>query len=142
MDIKHLLSLNPLEPAYADARPRAVHRHAPKGSIPFPGGRCEIGHPGKGFAFDNEGPRHSVWLQPFALSSALVTAGEWLGFMSDGGYRRPEFWLSDGWAWVTANRVEAPLYWRECEDRWSVFTLAGARAVEDAEPVVTDADEV
>ncbi len=100
------------------------------------GGNVEIGHDGTGFAFDNEGPRHVVHLEPMAFASRLVSACEWLEFMADDGYHRPELWLSDGWYAVQANGWEAPLYWRDDgADRWSVFTLGGRRALDDGEPV-------
>ena len=99
MDILHLFAQSPLAPAY---RPDAPHVLAadpgPVGQVAFEGGVVEIGHAGPGFAFDNEGPRHKVYLERFRLADRLVTNGEWLAFMADGGYRRPEFWLSEGWA--------------------------------------------
>lgn len=137
MDIKHVFSCNPLDPAY---RPR----EAPVAALPergpdwigFEGGLVEIGHSGRGFAFDNEGPRHRFWLEPFALASRLVTCGEFLEFIEDGGYARPEFWLSDGWDLVRNEGWNAPLYWRQDENGdWSVFTLAGRVALNRAEPV-------
>ena len=88
-----------------------------------------------GFAFDNEGPRHKVWLEPFRLASRLVTCGEYLAFIADGGYRRAELWLSDGWATVQQQGWTAPLYWRQ-DGGWTVFTLAGRRPLDPAEPVV------
>ncbi len=81
--------------------------------IAFKGGLVEIGHDGNGFAFDNEGPRHKVWLEPFRIASRLATNGEYLAFIEDGGYRRAEFWLSDGWATVQAQAWQAPLYWEK-----------------------------
>ncbi|HUB96702.1 MAG TPA: ergothioneine biosynthesis protein EgtB [Stellaceae bacterium] len=136
MDIKHGLSLNPLQPAYG-APGAALRRNAPPlRFVDFPGGLREIGHAGTGFAFDNEGPRHKVWLEPFRLASRLVTCGEYLDFIAEGGYRRPEFWLSEGWATVQREGWTAPLYWRAEDDgAWSVFTLSGRRAVDAAEPV-------
>ena len=101
MDIKHLFSVNPLLPAYQAPRPYALPPTAPdRGWVEFAGGVEEIGHAGPGFTFDNEGPRHKVWLDPFALASHPVSCAEYLEFIADGGYRRPEFWLSDGWATV------------------------------------------
>jgi ergothioneine biosynthesis protein EgtB len=99
------------------------------------GGLVEIGHAGEGFAFDNEGPRHRTWLEPFRLANRLVTGGEYLEFIEDGGYRRPEFWLSDGWAMIETEGWAAPLYWRQDDGAWSVFTLAGRQALDLAEPV-------
>jgi ergothioneine biosynthesis protein EgtB len=137
MDIKHVLSLNPLDPVYAPA-PAAV----PRNTLPdvqfvaFEGGLRQIGHDGDGFAFDNEGPRHKLWLEPFRLASRLVTCGEYRAFIADGGYARAELWLSDGWATVKSEGWEAPLYWRrDSGEAWSIFTLAGRRVIEANEPV-------
>jgi ergothioneine biosynthesis protein EgtB len=135
MDVKHVLSCNPLFPAYLDsAAPMAATNH-PCGWVSHDGGLVEIGHAGPGFAFDNESPRHAVWLEPFALADRPVTTGEWLSFMADGGYRRPELWLSDGWAAVQAGGWDAPLYWFPAGDAWDVFTLGGLRPVDPAAPV-------
>ena len=135
-DLKHLFSFNPLYPVY---RERAAERTArePAGVewAAFESGVREIGHAGDGFAFDNETPRHRVFLEPFALASRAVTAGEYLAFMADGGYDRPEHWLSDGWATVRAQGWRAPLYWSREEDGWWQYTLAGFRPVDPAEPV-------
>lgn len=143
MDIKHVLAANVTDPVYR-AAPTADHDPAagpgpagPPAWFEHPGGTVEIGHAAAGFAFDNEQPRHCVHLAPFALATRPVTCGEVLAFMADDGYRRPDLWLSDGWATVSTERWEAPLYWhREPDDRWSVFTLSGRRPVEPAEPVV------
>jgi ergothioneine biosynthesis protein EgtB len=135
MDIKHVLSVNPLLPAYQRAAPRTEGPVAPVDWIGFDGGLVGIGHDGAGFAFDNEGPRHRVWLEPFALASRLVTAGEYLQFIADDGYRRPEFWLSEGWAAVNARSWTAPLYWQEIDGSWHVFTLSGLQPVARDEPV-------
>jgi len=135
MDIKHALSLNPLQPAYAAPRPVERRAASPLAFVAFSGGLAEIGHAGGAFAFDNEGPRHTVFLAPYRLGSRLVTCDEYLAFMADGGYRRAEFWLSEGWATVQREGWEAPLYWR-CEDGvWSIFTLSGRRRLDGAEPV-------
>jgi ergothioneine biosynthesis protein EgtB len=140
MDIKHAFSLSALDPAYAPAPPARVGSIGPHAWVSFDGGLVEIGHDGDGFAFDNEGPRHRVHLEPFRLGSRLVTNGAWLEFMADGGYDRPELWLSDGWGAAQAERWDAPLYWRrEAEGfepgAWSHFTLAGRRALDLREPV-------
>ncbi|HJQ57517.1 MAG TPA: ergothioneine biosynthesis protein EgtB [Vineibacter sp.] len=135
MDIKHVLSANPLRPAYQAPQPRT---EGPVQSVTWTalsGGLVEIGHDGSGFAFDNEGPRHRVWLEPFSLASRLVTCGEFLAFMADDGYRRPTLWLSEGWATVSARGWTAPLYWEEVDGRWHIFTLAGLRPVAMDEPV-------
>ena len=135
-DIKHALWMNPLRPEYcrrAAGAPSVGTGSA--GWIDFPGAVHEIGHRGDGFCFDNETPRHSVLLRPFRLASRLVTNGEYLEFMADGGYRRPELWLSEGWDEVCAQHWEGPLYWERDGERWLQFTLAGTRAVDPAEPV-------
>jgi len=136
MDIKHVFSLNPLRPAYQPPRRRAQGEAAPLAFIEFAGGLTEIGHAGPDFAFDNEGPRHRVWLDPFGLASRSVTCGEFLEFISAGGYAEPEFWLSDGWAVVQQQGWEAPLYWRQTDAGWRVFTLSGEERLDPAEPVV------
>src|SRR5690349_13529699 len=135
MDIKHVFSMNPLKPAYHAPAPRE-QRTAPSLSwIGFEGGLVEIGHDGTGFAFDNEGPRHKTWLEPFRLASRPVTCGEYLAFIEDGGYRRAGLWLSDGWAFVQAEGIEGPLYWERGDSGWEVFTLSGLRHLDPAEPL-------
>jgi ergothioneine biosynthesis protein EgtB len=113
-DIKHALFQNPLGPAmWEGAPPPPAAPSAPLGWHTHPGGIALIGHGGDGFAFDNEGPRHRVLLEPFALADRLVTNGEWADFIADGGYRNPRLWLADGWAWVQGEGITAPLYWGE-----------------------------
>ncbi|MGH7090943.1 MAG: ergothioneine biosynthesis protein EgtB [Stellaceae bacterium] len=136
MDIKHALALNPLEPAYAPPAGPAPRTTQAMELIAVEGGLTEIGHRGDGFAFDNEGPRHKAYIAPFRIASRLVTCGEYRAFIEDNGYRRPELWLSDGWATVEREAWRAPLYWRNEHGQWSQFTLRGRRAVNDAEPVV------
>jgi ergothioneine biosynthesis protein EgtB len=136
MDIKHVFSVNPLLPAYQAPRPYALPSTAAgRGWVEFAGGLGEIGHAGSGFTFDNEGPRHKVWVDPFSLASHPVSCGEYLEFIADGGYRRAEFWLSDGWAIVQRDGWQAPLYWRGEDGEWRIFTLSGERRIEPAEPV-------
>lgn len=138
MDIKHVLAQNPLRPAYEPAvplDPAPPTRDVAASWVEHPGGLVAIGHDDAGFAYDNEGPRHETWLHPFALSSRPVTNGDWLEFIEDGGYRQPEHWLSDGWATVTEQGWEAPLYWSRQDGGWEVFTLTGQRPVDPAEPV-------
>jgi ergothioneine biosynthesis protein EgtB len=135
MDIKHVFSANPLEPAYHAPPPQIVAPAAALDWIAFDGGLVEIGHRGNGFAFDNEGPRHKVWLEPFRLADRPVTCGDYVEFIDDGGYHRPELWLSDGCATVQAERWEAPLYWRHDDNGWSIFTLGGRRRLDPAEPL-------
>ena len=139
MDIKHVLSCNPLHPAYLEVPPSPTGEPAPKaGWLEHGGGPVEIGHHGGEFGFDNEFPLHTVHLTPFGLADRPVTCGEWLAFMHDDGYRRPELWLSDGWAVVNAARWDAPMHWSRHPDdpeRWLQFTLSGLRPVDPDEPV-------
>jgi ergothioneine biosynthesis protein EgtB len=136
MDIKHVLSLSPLDPPYVDF-PFAATTQSPvkAGWLEHRGGRIEVGQGGAGFCFDNETPSHSVLLSPYALAEELVTCGQWLEFIDDHGYERPEFWLSDGWAAVEAGGRDAPLYWERNGSQWTVFTLGGRRPVDPDEPV-------
>jgi ergothioneine biosynthesis protein EgtB len=135
MDIKHVLSVNPLLPAYQAPRPQVRGTAAPSSWVEFAGGLVEIGHRNSDFAFDNESPRHKVWLEPFRLATRPVSCGEYLGFIEDGGYSRPEFWLSDGWATVREHGWEAPLYWHLEDGERSIFTLSGRYRLNPAEPV-------
>jgi ergothioneine biosynthesis protein EgtB len=135
MDIKHVFSINPLLPAYQAPQPQVAAPAAAHGWVDFSGGLVEIGHRGDGFAFDSEIPRHKVWLEPFRLASHPVTCGEFLDFIVAGGYRHPEFWLSEGWAMVCAESWEAPAYWHRGDHGWSTFTLSGLRRLNPAEPV-------
>jgi ergothioneine biosynthesis protein EgtB len=140
MDIKHVLSRNPLRPVYRDNHQCTGERMVPPkaGWIEHESGTAEIGHQGPEFAFDNEYPRHPVYLTPFALADRPVTNGEWLTFMEAGGYERHEFWLSDGWSVVMNQGWRAPLYWftdPDEPDQWLQFTLSGVRPVDPDEPV-------
>ncbi|HEX6156121.1 MAG TPA: DinB family protein, partial [Burkholderiales bacterium] len=110
-DLKHLLSRNPFKPAYQKQWPLTPIRARARGWLAFAGGLYEIGHAGAGFAFDNETPRHRVWLDDFQMASHPVTHGDLLDFIEDGGYRRPELWLSAGWDAVQARGWQAPEYW-------------------------------
>ena len=133
MDIKHVLSLNPLQPVYAGS-PSAVSEPDQVGWVDVGGGLVEIGHRGAGFSFDNELPEHQVYLQPYRLADRLVTNAEWLAFMADGGYQRPEFWLSDGWARVQAEGWDAPFYWLQVDGVWFEHTLNGTWPVNPGLP--------
>jgi ergothioneine biosynthesis protein EgtB len=135
-DIKHVLWANPVRPPYSVRRSAgATERPAELNWSRNEGGLREIGYAGPGFAFDNEGPRHKQFLQPFAIASRLVTNGEYLQFIQDGGYERPELWLSLGWATVQAEKWKSPLYWTERSNEWSQYTLGGMRAIEENGPV-------
>jgi ergothioneine biosynthesis protein EgtB len=145
MDIKHVLGTNPLRPSYLPGCPIAAAGVAEMAWIEHAGGLVETGHdPARGgFCFDNETPRHRTWVEPFAIADRLITAGEWSEFIADGGYRRSELWLSDGWAVVQATGQEAPLYWERWDghgdgrpDGWLVYTLHGLREMDPAAPVV------
>jgi ergothioneine biosynthesis protein EgtB len=132
-DIKHAFWKNPLHPAYCPALPSVADVAPPLEWWAHAGGQVEIGHDGDGFAFDNEKPKHTRTLSPFRLASRLVTCAEYLDFVEDGGYERPELWLSDGWALAKTESWRAPLYWLA---DGTVFTLHGARKLNPAEPVV------
>jgi ergothioneine biosynthesis protein EgtB len=143
-DIKHLFAANPLYPAY-DAGAALETSGPPADPLRWSsceGGVREIGHDGDGFAFDNEGPRHKVYVAPFSFASRLVTNDEYLAFVRDGGYRRPELWLSEGAAWVEANAARAPLYWVDDVQSPSLaappraFTLGGLRDLVPQAPVL------
>ncbi len=134
-DVKHLLSRNPLKPTYRprwplqQVKPHCMAWHS------FPGGLTTIGHRGAGFAFDNEGPAHDVYVAPFQLASRPVTHGEFAVFINDGGYQRPELWLSSGWETVQARGWQSPLYWERGENGWQTFTLHGMIDIDPHTPV-------
>ena len=141
-DVKHLFSHNPLYPVYqsrADGAPPFERAARPTSPLRFRscrGGLVTIGSGGNGFAFDNEGPEHRVYLEPYQLGTRLVTNAEYLSFIRDGGYQRPELWLSDGYRWVNEHCIEAPLYWHEpSAERPQLFTLAGLVWLAPDEPV-------
>jgi ergothioneine biosynthesis protein EgtB len=155
-DLKHVFGVNPLRPVYhappepasnlggPGPRPAVEAESPPLRFVPFEGGVHEIGHPNAGrlpdrdapFSYDNEGPVHRRFLEPFALADRLVTNGEYLAFMADGGYRRPELWMSAGWAARLAHGWTEPFYWEEREGQWWSFTLGGMRPLDPGEPVV------
>lgn len=130
-DIKHILAFNPMRPAYRPDGLRAAQPAPPLGWVEFDGGVRAMGHEGDTFSYDNETPRHSVYVGDFALATRPVTNGEFLAFMDDGGYRRAELWLSDGWSTVRRERWSAPLYWEHVDGRWHYMTLAGMQPVDE-----------
>ncbi len=136
MDILSLFAASPLKPIYAADGPAPRPPAGRATMVAVAGGQVAIGADGEGFAFDNEYPRHDVFLRPYRLSSRLTTNADWLAFMADDGYARPEFWLSDGWAYAQAEDWTAPLYWERDGDRWRTMTLAGPRLVDPQAPVV------
>ncbi len=136
MDVKYNFFVNPLFPAYKETQAQQAIEPKEAAFVEFAGGLVEIGHQGEGFAFDNESPRHKVWLEPFQLASEPVTNGEFLEFIEAGGYEQPEHWLSDGWGVVKKNNWKAPLYWLKNEQQqWEIFTLGGVKNLDLAEPV-------
>jgi len=135
MDIKHVLSCNPLHPAYREATAEVATTSRPSSWIERPGGVVEIGNDGRGFCFDNETPRHSVVLTDHRLAGRPVTNEEFRRFVDDGGYRRPQLWLSDGWRTAGEQRWQAPLYWVRRDGEWHEFTLGGLRPLEPHAPV-------
>ncbi|HEY8175437.1 MAG TPA: ergothioneine biosynthesis protein EgtB, partial [Gemmatimonadaceae bacterium] len=153
-DIKHVFWMNPMRPAYRQTaemgnrkwemgpgRTNAVSKHPePISDFPFPisafkEGLYSIGYSGPDFAFDNETPAHRVFVEPFKIATHLVTNREYLAFIDDGGYRRPDLWLAAGWAIVREQKREAPLYWEHAPDGWTEFTLAGTRPLALDAPV-------
>jgi ergothioneine biosynthesis protein EgtB len=135
-DIKHGFWSNPLHPGYqANIIPAIEQTVAAQKPQTFAGGLVEIGADGDGFRFDNEAPRHKVFVPPFRFATRLITCGEYIAFMADRSYQRPELWLSEGWDAVQANHWVAPLYWEKSGNDWYQFTCSGLRRVEENEPV-------
>ena len=132
-DIQHALSCNPLKPAYSTAIDAPSTTSVSMTFIPGSDGLVHIGHVGDGFAFDNEGPRHRVWLEPHALANRPVSNAEYASFIHDGGYREPTLWLSEGWATVQREQWQRPMYWQD--DLASAFTLHGVRPLDPHAPV-------
>ena len=152
-DILHALSCNPMLPAYRSASGPSLRLAAVPASMRWlrhAGGRVEVGHAGGGFSFDNETPRHEVLLRPFEIADRLVSCGDYAQFIADGGYQRPDLWLSDGWATVQAQGWRCPAYWLAPDDPrlalhgaggggnpagWQVFGVHGVRPLEADAPV-------
>jgi ergothioneine biosynthesis protein EgtB len=133
-DLKHALATNPLHPVY-NSPVRSSGASPSLEWLPLPAGVVAIGHEGDGFAFDNESPRHNVYLNAFFLANRLVTNAEYLAFLDDGGYERPELWLSDGWAARKVQCWTSPLYWERQGEEWFVMTLGGLLRLDPTEPV-------
>jgi ergothioneine biosynthesis protein EgtB len=134
-DVKHLLSLNPMAPAYDSALQEEADSPRSMEWLHFDTALVEVGYEGKDFCFDNEMPRHREFLESFALASRLVTNGEFRAFVEDGGYRQPSLWLSEGWDWVQTNHLRCPIYWHAEDDAWSEFTLRGLQPLAVERPV-------
>ena len=135
-DIKHVFSMNPMMPVFrARDDKRTATAVPPMGWMDIAAGVYEIGHDGDGFAYDNESPRHRVFVENAQIGNRLITNGEFREFIEDGAYRDPRLWLSEGWATVEREGWDAPGYWAKYDDEWRMFTLSGARPVDDSEPV-------
>jgi ergothioneine biosynthesis protein EgtB len=134
-DLKHAFAGNPLRPIYKDREPDRPGESTPLRWTSYLAGVHQVGHRGSRFAFDNETPRHSEYVEAFELASRPATNAEYLAFMDDGGYERPEFWLSDGWAARKARGWSTPLYWERADGRWLTMTLAGLVELRPDEPV-------
>ena len=151
-DIKHILALNPLHPVYRyDLQDDLATTESTFGWLKYPGGLYSIGHPGTGFAFDNESPRHQVYLPDYQLGNRLVTNGEYLEFIQAGGYQTAKYWLAEGWATVQTQQWQAPLYWESIfvpfaerlpqqkgyanDNQWWVMTLGGLQQLNPQAPV-------
>jgi ergothioneine biosynthesis protein EgtB len=135
-DVKHLLSMNPLQPSYSEADLFGETSQAgPSAWQTLQGGLIEVGHSGGGFCFDNEKPRHRRFVEPFQIASSLVTNRDFLEFLKVGGYHDPLYWLSDGWDWISQNHITHPLYWHSTEGDWKEFTLQGLKELDLQRPV-------
>ncbi|WP_026610425.1 ergothioneine biosynthesis protein EgtB [Methylocaldum szegediense] len=134
-DIKYNFGINPLRPAYSTVKHPKTRSAPALEWLDYDGGLKEIGHSGSGFAYDNETPRHKVYLRDYRLASRLVTNGEFLEFIEAGGYRRADLWLSDGWATLKQRGWQAPLYWEYIDGKWWLMTLSGMRPLDENEPV-------
>jgi ergothioneine biosynthesis protein EgtB len=134
-DIKHVFSLNPLRPVYADIYPPIVNYVPELIFRKYGEGIYEAGHTGNDFGFDNEFPRHKVYLNSFQIANRLATNREYIDFIEDGGYKKPELWLSDGFAVSQKEDWQAPMYWEKIDDEWWNFKLTGFHVVDLNEPV-------
>ncbi len=134
-DLKHAFAANPLHPIYRERRDEPAAQATPLEWVKYPEGLDWIGFDGEGFSYDNESPRHREFLHEYSLATRLSTSGEYMAFMADGGYERPEFWLSAGIATARAQHWNAPLYWEQRDGQWWQMTLSGMRPVDPAEPV-------
>jgi len=136
-NIKHIFGNNPLHPIYKSDLPTPNLTSIAKqlNWLEYPAQLYEIGHDGAGFAFDNEQPRHQVYLQDYQLASRLVTNGEYLEFIQAGGYHNPDYWLSEGWQTACSQKWQAPLYWEQVDGDWWLMTLGGMRRLNENEPV-------
>jgi ergothioneine biosynthesis protein EgtB len=128
-DLKYVLGHNPLLPAYDTARHLVDGGNTTEGTVAIEEGVQAIGHDGTGFAYDNEYTRHKVYINAGSINNYLVTNRDYLEFIEDGGYQNFSLWLEEGWKWVNNHNINAPLYWRETEEGWRYYTLAGDKPV-------------
>ena len=129
-DLKHTFSYNPIYPVYKEGFNLTAQENEEKGWLHVPEGIYQIGFEGEGFHFDNEKGRHKVFVHDFELSKSLVTNAEFIEFMEAGGYEKFEYWLDEGWSWVTENQIKSPLYWKKIEEKWHSYTLEGLKPIE------------
>lgn len=128
-DLKHTFGNNPIFPVYEENGSKVEDENQDSGWLKISEGIYEIGHDGNGFSFDNEHGRHKVFLHEFEISKSLVTNAEFIEFINDNAYSRPELWLDDGWSWIQENKIDSPLYWYNTNDSWFNFTLGGLKPV-------------
>ena len=132
-DLKYTLSLNPIFPVYKDGYSLVSNKNVSTGFTSIEGGIYKIGHSGDSFAYDNELGQHKVLLHDFSIGNSLVTNAEYLEFINDQGYSTFNLWLDEGWAWVTNNKLKAPLYWHKIEGKWHQYTLSGLQKIDPNE---------
>ena len=135
MDIKHVFYMNPMKPSYPCQKSKKDQEASKCKWIEYSGGMAVLGFGGKSFAYDNEKPKHQVFLNPYALCSRLATNGEFLEFIENGGYHNSQFWLADGWNQIQTEKWQAPLYWEKLENQWMLTKLSGVEKLPLEEPV-------
>jgi ergothioneine biosynthesis protein EgtB len=136
MDLKYCFFQNPIYPAYnSDGLVPCEPKISPVEFISVQSGLYEVGATGQDFHFDNETPSHQVFIQPFACADRLISNGEYLEFLEDGGYEDPSLWLSDGWAWLNDVQAKQPLYWLKQNGQWMEFTQLGLQPMDPYAPV-------
>ncbi|NLS11985.1 ergothioneine biosynthesis protein EgtB [Vibrio sp. SM6] len=129
-DLKYTFSLNPTHPVYHDGAVQVADTNSCSGWLSIAEGLYEIGHNDASFCYDNELGHHKVWLAPFSIAKDLVTNGEYIAFIEDGGYEHFQYWLDDGWSWVEQNHIRSPLYWQKINHQWHYYTLAGLKPLD------------
>lgn len=134
-DLKYTFSLNPLLPKYSDYAPCELGEAGNANFISFEEGLYEIGHKGKNFAYDNESPRHKVFIQAFEIADKLVSNKEYVEFIEDGAYKNSDLWHDEAWTWLNKNNINYPMYWHKKADNWQQYTLAGLKPLKPEAPV-------